>query len=977
MGWVSMPANVVAFSHVGLGQGPSPASPIRDPRALAAATLSAFDSLQTPSGETLSELAQKKLQCGNASEKRVSVVCTEGPMPKPSVGQSSSVAHCTCSTVACETTQAACQIAPSAVSRGPSRASERGIQRTTAPLSAIPSTLGALECSDGVPHATAEVADSSSEHACGDVASSMTALRLRVTIVRAVGLEQLNLSGKKPWCVSRVMLAHGDIPHTSWQTRKVVKGGFRPVWGESHTFECWWVGESLEISVHDEDSSGGAVEGGRVKVPSVIFFPNGFEGGLPFRGFDKARVYVNIEPIGRTGFCRWEQLDRSPRDQQRYETMGCALPPKALLRAERKQAGDDRESNNYSVTLASPHQDPPHEMHTTRDELAGGVVGVTSHRLRRRPEGTLRVAAASRRATVRQERRNRTKTGDAATGRTPTNAGLGPRCGPAANGAKRRSSSSGGSQRVKEIDVAAMRIQAVWRGQAVRRAIWVLHETAKTIQRCWKETLNRRRSQLLFDDKEAEWRARLRTMTRWIDGVRHRGKSPETNPRRSIKKSITPRDGTDIRRSLSPRKATRPNTSLMRSDAALMASGFPYFSKDYRGKDQLAAKSSTAPWQRDAQADLSTTQQLRLHQPCRFSSDVAWNRPATSRTPRRAPVRRTASSPPVSTSVNPCESLGRDMQERSTTTDNPDRPWQCYQSARIDNRRVDGGCELTTTKEKAVWREGKRTKAGVNGGCQECRWLGLAAGSSSSRRHVWAEAIDPPLHLLTDLRVEAGASCSSVSRTVRLKRRSEVVSRKVQAAGDSVAGLNNGSSEPVCRRYSSSDDAWVAALRGCHEITKSGNSSYVGRKNCEGQYNGYGVLRGEDGTTYAGQWKAGFREGHGTLFFEGGVLEGQWKESMAEGIGIIRFRNGDRFKGEFRGNRKHGEGTYYWKDGSWASGTYSRGNKVGIHVRRRGSSIWEWEYSNGTVAVARTDRRHGDVEMGEAEMDERTKSARS
>ena len=46
----------------------------------------------------------------------------------------------------------------------------------------------------------------------------------------------------------------------------------------------------------------------------------------------------------------------------------------------------------------------------------------------------------------------------------------------------------------------------------------------------------------------------------------------------------------------------------------------------------------------------------------------------------------------------------------------------------------------------------------------------------------------------------------------------------------------------------------------------------------------------ENGPTYTGQWSGSKRDGHGTLFFEKGVFEGQWVQGNAHGKGMVHFK---------------------------------------------------------------------------------------
>ena len=89
--------------------------------------------------------------------------------------------------------------------------------------------------------------------------------------------------------------------------------------------------------------------------------------------------------------------------------------------------------------------------------------------------------------------------------------------------------------------------------------------------------------------------------------------------------------------------------------------------------------------------------------------------------------------------------------------------------------------------------------------------------------------------------------------------------------------------------------------------------------------------------------RVGKRHGVGALVFDGGIFEGQWVRGQASGSGLVawrhsqagagalhprfvqahdkvRFTNGDKFEGQYVGNRKHGLGTYTWADGAVEDG---------------------------------------------------------
>eukprot|EP00927_Polykrikos_kofoidii_P027093 TRINITY_DN23966_c0_g2_i1.p1 TRINITY_DN23966_c0_g2~~TRINITY_DN23966_c0_g2_i1.p1 ORF type:complete len:1351 (-),score=173.71 TRINITY_DN23966_c0_g2_i1:191-4243(-) len=152
------------------------------------------------------------------------------------------------------------------------------------------------------------------------------------------------------------------------------------------------------------------------------------------------------------------------------------------------------------------------------------------------------------------------------------------------------------------------------------------------------------------------------------------------------------------------------------------------------------------------------------------------------------------------------------------------------------------------------------------------------------------------------------------------------------------------------------DASAATALAGAGRV-------YMGFRNDQGQKDGYGVMRGKDGTIYSGQWASGRREGHGTLFFEGGVFEGSWRNGGAEGKGTVQFKNGDAFTGMYSNNEKCGLGVYRWTDGAEEQGEYLNGKKVGWHRWRQSGDEWELLYEDGSVQEAKHTKSAASVKV--------------
>jgi hypothetical protein len=85
-----------------------------------------------------------------------------------------------------------------------------------------------------------------------------------------------------------------------------------------------------------------------------------------------------------------------------------------------------------------------------------------------------------------------------------------------------------------------------------------------------------------------------------------------------------------------------------------------------------------------------------------------------------------------------------------------------------------------------------------------------------------------------------------------------------------------------------------------------------------------------------------------------GVYQGQCANGKPDGSGEVVFSNGDRFKGEFRNGRIHGQGT--WTSGS--SGNTYTGNW--FDGRRQGEGTYSWSHgSQQYVGEWVDDKRQG------------------
>ena len=71
-----------------------------------------------------------------------------------------------------------------------------------------------------------------------------------------------------------------------------------------------------------------------------------------------------------------------------------------------------------------------------------------------------------------------------------------------------------------------------------------------------------------------------------------------------------------------------------------------------------------------------------------------------------------------------------------------------------------------------------------------------------------------------------------------------------------------------------------------------------------------------DEDTYDGEWKNEKRHGQGTYTSaDGHKYVGEWRDDLPHGHGTYTFANGDKYVGEFRADEYHGQGTFTHANG--------------------------------------------------------------
>ena len=91
--------------------------------------------------------------------------------------------------------------------------------------------------------------------------------------------------------------------------------------------------------------------------------------------------------------------------------------------------------------------------------------------------------------------------------------------------------------------------------------------------------------------------------------------------------------------------------------------------------------------------------------------------------------------------------------------------------------------------------------------------------------------------------------------------------------------------------------------------------------------NCYGSYEADNGDKYVGEWKDDKKHGQGTYTHASGEkYVGEYKDNKKHGQGIYTWPDSDKYVGEFKDGNYHGQGTYSYDDGEkyvgeWKDGT--------------------------------------------------------
>jgi hypothetical protein len=124
------------------------------------------------------------------------------------------------------------------------------------------------------------------------------------------------------------------------------------------------------------------------------------------------------------------------------------------------------------------------------------------------------------------------------------------------------------------------------------------------------------------------------------------------------------------------------------------------------------------------------------------------------------------------------------------------------------------------------------------------------------------------------------------------------------------------------------------------------------------KHNCYGTYTFSNENKYVGEYKDNKQHGQGTFSWtDGGEYIGKWKNGKMHGQAINTAQNGNIYIGEFKDNKFNGQGTFtYGYKTKWAGDKYAGGYKDG---KLNGQGTYTWANGDYYVGEWRDDKKHG------------------
>jgi hypothetical protein len=97
----------------------------------------------------------------------------------------------------------------------------------------------------------------------------------------------------------------------------------------------------------------------------------------------------------------------------------------------------------------------------------------------------------------------------------------------------------------------------------------------------------------------------------------------------------------------------------------------------------------------------------------------------------------------------------------------------------------------------------------------------------------------------------------------------------------------------------------------------------------DGKKHGQGTDISPDGAKYVGSFKAGLRDGFGSInYADETSYEGEWRNNKRDGQGESTFHDGTRYSGGWRDDKPAGRGVFTYADGTTKTGSWQDGKFI-------------------------------------------------
>ncbi len=114
-------------------------------------------------------------------------------------------------------------------------------------------------------------------------------------------------------------------------------------------------------------------------------------------------------------------------------------------------------------------------------------------------------------------------------------------------------------------------------------------------------------------------------------------------------------------------------------------------------------------------------------------------------------------------------------------------------------------------------------------------------------------------------------------------------------------------------------------------------------------WEGLGIVKFPDGSSFKGQTKSGLFNGKGRMIHANGdIYQGEWQDGKANGHGVFVDTNGSMYEGEWKEDLQDGYGTESWSYNKIKyMGDFKEGKKTGTGRFEFEGGYYEGEFLDG------------------------------